>query len=435
MRRPAGLLLLLFPLALAIATGCSDSTDPGSITHDSAVVNLDPGAGTFTLKDLAVPGPDGAPVPIRLEGANLVTDSDYGTVSIDVAVHNLGGAPVDSSSALVWLRDFVPQNVWPINADVMVAPPWTDPPDTTGPPSWRAYAYRYAELLGDDAVLSPGETSEPRTWTFSDPDFAAFGFAASMAQIFPSAGARIAGLCFVDRNGDGVPQPDEPPFSAGAVQVHDPHGDLVATVQPGEDGRWEVPVDEPGLYEVGFDTMWDGPMPPPFTTPNPRRVLITVDADGVLQSFLHCDFGLDIPFAEPVPLIQFTDASPDSLHGEPWHLLGFEQQGWLLRLHVGFSGCQPDHVFSLWMCGGIAETMPPQAEVVLVHETAEDCDAVWEGEPGFGLGPLFEMLGDPNGDPSTPMAIVLNLHQPDGTVTPIPINVPVIGPPIDPDGD
>ncbi len=438
MRRPTGFFLLLLGFALVIASGCSDSTGPGTTDEEKAVGTLDPGAGTFTLKDLTIPGPNGVPIPIRLEGANLVSDPLTGTASLDVVLQNLGQAPVDSASAMVWLRDFVPENVWPTNADLEIAPPWASPPDSTFPHSWVAYGYAYGSLFGDDGVLSPGESSGPRTWIFSDPDLVAFGFSATLDQIFPPAGARIAGRCFIDRNNDGVPQPNEPPFSAGAVQVTGPGGDVVAVVNPDPDGRWQATVAEAGLYEVRFDVPFASPLPPPFTTPNPRQVLITAGADGRLQSFLNCDFGLDIPIAELVPPIQFTDAPPDSLHGEPLHLIGFEQQGRLLRLHVGYSGCQPDHVFSLWLCGGIAETQPPQAEAVLLGEAAQACPAAWEDTPVFDLGPLFERLGVPIGDPNTgPIlepAIVLNLHLSDGQITPIPIQWTEIMTPIGPDG-
>ena len=62
----------------------------------------------------------------------------------------------------------------------------------------------------------------------------------------------------------------------------------------------------------------------------------------------------------------------------------------LLQLEVGYSGCQPEHPFSLWMSGGFMESMPVQANIVPVHELAEDCDAAFTGARVFNLWPLRE---------------------------------------------
>ncbi|MBK7704153.1 MAG: hypothetical protein IPI34_15345 [bacterium] len=106
--RPARLLLLLSLLILALLSGCSDSTAP----PDDKDNILDPGDGSFALKDLTVPVPWGPPVLLRLEGANFTADPADGTVSLDVRVVNLSDRTV-GAPLTVWLSGFSPSDVAP----------------------------------------------------------------------------------------------------------------------------------------------------------------------------------------------------------------------------------------------------------------------------------------------------------------------------------
>jgi hypothetical protein len=107
------------------------------------------------------------------------------------------------------------------------------------------------------------------------------------------------------------------------------------------------------------------------------------------------------------------------LHVAPWTLLGSDQWGPLLSLQVGYSGCGPDHAFSLWMSGGFQETSPPRAVVTLVHETQEMCDAYFTQNVGFDLLPLYERYLQQYG----PGRLVLVLNGPDGFTQELPVSV------------
>lgn len=107
-------LTLFLPLLalLAVVGGCSDAASPAKDGGN----RLDPGAGTFALKDVSVPGPNSRLVQLRLEGTGLVADAEAGTVALTVQVRNLSGEAVNPP-LIVWLADLQPTDVAPLNAD------------------------------------------------------------------------------------------------------------------------------------------------------------------------------------------------------------------------------------------------------------------------------------------------------------------------------
>lgn len=399
---PAAVCLLL--ALAALLAGCSDSSAP-----DKAAGNLlDPGTGTFSLKDVTVPGPDGTLVLLRLEGSDLVTDVEEGTVSLSVRVVNLSAETVQPP-LVVWISALQPSTVVPLNADFAYPGPLTDPAvavtDTAG------WGFDYTALLAG-RPLPPGEATPGRTWTFADPDLLPFSFAARIETGAFEGQARLAGRLFFDLDRDGVPAASEPPYLAGGVQVTAPGG-ITSWASPGPDGWWEAPISAAGLYEVLFVSMEMGPWPVPLTTPNPRQVVVTTGPDGGLQSWRGGHFGVARDLPPPPPLtgvIGFTDRPPSRLHRAPWLLLDYAVRGPRLNLHVGFSGCQPDHAFSLWMSGGFMESMPPRASLTLVHETEEECDAAFTSALGFDLMPLYARYIRSYGHGP----LILVLHGPDG---------------------
>lgn len=397
----AASLMAAFLIAFCLA-GCADTSAP-----DRDENLLDPGAGTFVLKDLSIPGPDGEPVLLRLEGSDLVTDAAAGTVSLSVRLRNVAGLPV-RPPLVVWLSDLQPESVVPLNADFSNPGPVSDP--ATAVTDTAGWGYDYTELL-EGEVLPPGEATVARTWVFADPDLAPFSFAARIETGAFAGQARLGGRLFLDLDRDGQPSRGEPPFLAGGVQVTAPDG-TVSWSSPGPDGGWELPIWTAGLYEVLFVSMDMGPLPVPLTTPNPRQVVIVAGPDGALQSWGDGHFGVARDAPPPPGTIGFTDLRPDALHRAPWMLLGAGVHGPQLDLHVGYSGCEPDHAFSLWMSGGFAESMPPQAHLTLVHETMEACDAAFAQTVRFDLMPLFGRYAEQYGQGP----LVLVLHGPDDFV-------------------
>lgn len=396
--------LAAFLLAAAVlVAGCSGSSAP-----DKAAGNqLDPVSGTFALKDVSVPGPGGTSVLLRLEGTDLVTDPEAGTVSLAVRVVNLSPEAVHPP-LVVWLADLQPATVVPLNADRAYPGALTDP--ATAVTDTAGWGFDYTSLL-EGAPLPPGGATPPKTWTFADPGLVPFSFAARLETGAFTGQARLAGRLFLDLDRDGLPSDDEPPFLAGGVQVTGPGG-ATSWSSPGSDGWWELPVSAAGLHEVLFVPMEMGPMPLPLTTPNPRQVVVTTGPDGQLRSWREGHFGIarDVPPPPPAGVIGFTDRRPEQLHRAGWTLLDAAVDGPRLGLHVGYSGCGPEHAFSLWMSGGFQESMPPRAQVTLVHETMEECAAYFTQRVAFDLQPLFDRYREAYG----PGPLVLVLRGPDG---------------------
>jgi len=407
--RPARLLLLLSMLILALLSGCSDSTAP---PEDKDNI-LDPGDGSFALKDLTIPVPWGPPVLLRLEGSNMAADPADGTVSLDVRVRNLSdralGAPLT-----VWLSDFSPADVAPLNADLVPGddPVWPAGVDSTG--VWMTWGYDYAGLIGDDGALAPGETSESKTWIFQDPALASFAFAARADVGGDPGAAHLGGRCFLDQNYNGLPDQGEESFTAGWVTVTGPD-DFWFTASPEPDGRYAVPLYQPGLYELTFETYAMTPMPLVFTTPNPLTVMIVAGPDGTLHSYLDAHFGVAPDWFPPPSVlpIWFTELPPEALHVAPWNFLDASVEGALMTFHVGYSGCSPEHPFALWMSGEFQESQPPRATITLVNELAEDCDAYFEQWSTFDLGPLYRRYMESYG----PGELILDVRGPDGFST------------------
>jgi hypothetical protein len=391
---PAPLAAGLLVAAAALIAGCSDSSAPDK-TADN---RLDPGAGSFLLSDVTVPGPGGAPLRLRLEGGDLVTDVAAGTVSLSVRVVNLSDAAVPPP-LVVWIAALQPASVAPLNADHARPGPLTDP--AAAVTDTVAWGFDYTALLAGQP-LPPGEATPARTWTFADPDLAPFSFAARIVTGAFAGQARLAGRLFFDLDRDGIPAPSEPPYLAGGVQVTAPDG-TASWASPGPDGWWEAPVAAAGLHEVLFVPLEMGPRPVPLTTPNPRQVVVINGPDGLPQSWRGGHFGIARDAPPPPP-------PPAELHRARWQLLEWSVRGPLLNLRVGYSGCQPDHAFALWMSGGFMESMPPRAALTLVHESQELCDAYFTRELGFDLGPLYRRYVEAYGQGP----LILVLHGPDG---------------------
>lgn len=436
---PRKYLAILLALALGVGLtlgGCSESTRPagdGTAGKGAALVEgtLDPGGQTFLLQALDDPPPGMGPIPVRLIGSNLDVDPVAETVSLDVAIRNVGPRPL-YAPAMVYVARLMPPEVTVTNADVVLdgPPPAAVVPGDPGP----VYGFNYSQLLGDDDILSPDETSASRTWIFHVPGLTSFSFAARAEFGLVPDLPRIAGRCFVDLNRDGQPQPHEPPFRFGVIAAAGPGGFQV-TAHPDPLGRYLIPVTEAGLYTLRFVPGPYLPPPPPtgsaaggstgddpadadddpddgwadrlvFTTPNPLQVMLPPGPDGSPASFLGAHFGVWWPQEDGHPPIVLSNLPPDSLQGDFYRFLGGRVTGNILRLRVGFSGCSPDHPFTLYAAGPVMESYPPQVFVVLDHDDrGELCDAFWERELSFDLRPLRRWMQWPG-----PIVLVLLDH-------------------------
>lgn len=397
----------LLCLVLLACAGCSDATDPPAGTG-SGSGTIDPGAGTFVLKSAECELPGGGSCTVALVGSGLVLDEDGVHVEITVALRNDGRQPLAAPVTVV-VSDFVPPTTWPVNGELPILDPaGTGPvPDVDG--------WYYDEELGEDRILDPGELSGGKTWRFRTEDQGPFSFATGVHGGEPPAESAISGFCFWDENRNGVRDDGDWPLP-GFVRVVAPDSS-VSTLATDRSGHYEYPVHVTGLHVLRFDplidTMYkdedDGALIAPiaFSTPNPLHVLITPGLDGAPRGFHDAHFGayIDMP---PAPQIQFTDVSVDSLHNTPWQLLRAQVlEHNIMSFEIGFSGCQPLHDFTLWMSGGILESNPPQADIVLVHMTAEDCDMAMRGGRLYDLWPLAERFLQGYG----PGTLLLNVHD------------------------
>lgn len=399
---------LLLALLLTVSA-CSDGVDPGDSSNEDPIAHegrIDPLDGSFVLREIRTD--DGRPIRLQLIGRDLQVDPETATVSLEVALRN-GSNIALHPNLYVWLRDFRPEGVMPINADL-----W---PPADGLPGPSFYGYTYSELLGEDAVLSPGEDSEFKLWTFYDEGLTPFQFHAEVEFSLHPAGAVLAGTVFNDVDGDGVQGGDESGFTAGIVYVDAPNGNT-KSLRVGAAGGYETQVTEPGLYTLRY-------LPPPtltlvpleFTTPNPLEVLLTPDSDGLPQDYRDANFG--VRTMVPVPPVVITDKSPEEIPSDPYQLRELSLRELVLSADVGFSGCSQDHPFQLYMTGGgFMESNPVQANLVLSHDDrGELCDAFFERRTLFDLTPIVRLYREQYGDDTTAAGedvVILNLRGPDG---------------------
>lgn len=372
---------------------------------------IDPGSGTVLLKQLDATTGEGVPVRIELVGRFVRPPAEAGDVAMAVAIRNADQAPLYAPAEIV-LSGFDPPGVAP-SAD---NPDWTTCP---GDPTVAIvpfpvtdqclYGYDYSRLLGDDNVLAPTELSEEKLMVFSDPEGVSFAFRVQAHFGLSPSRPRIEGLFFSDNNRNGHYDEGERPFGGGWVHATGPGlSDRIVSVD--SDGRYVIPVSESGLY-----SLWAMP-PPTFapvepTTSNPLEVVLLRDSDGSLQSYLHADFGwTNSPLQPPV---RFID-SKDSLELDQYELLNIMLGAQFLGMRVGFSGCSPDHPLQLYMVGGLMESHPPQARLLLSHDDrGELCDAYFERDLGFDLWPILRLAAGPSG---TLGPVIIHFEAWDGQV-------------------
>lgn len=328
-----------FALILVLLLAACGSDDPVAVDSGPA----DPSTWfdghfdgeAFVLQRIELPPAGDTPVAIDLVASRV--DFDVATNRLRVLVHVRNAAQVPLyAPARVGIGDFVPATIAPQNADVH---------DRTTGRWW----YDYSRALGG-GVLDPGEQSTGVLWILQLPGPQSFSFSA-VARFSPEPDRPVlAGRIFQDDDRDGLADPDEPP-AFGDVELSFPDGS-VSLVHPGDDGRWSVPVSEPGLVRA----RWISPptfgfAPVCLTTPNPLQVMLVAGADGRPQSFRHADFGIDprpcVP-GDGMPIL-LSEVPLDSLDSDPLELVDLVHVpadaagGESLEVSVAFGGCSPDH--------------------------------------------------------------------------------------------
>ncbi|RKZ13562.1 hypothetical protein DRQ53_08520 [bacterium] len=390
-------------LALAFAA-CSDSTAPlpgtppdGSAAFDGS---FDPSSTSFLLQRIDDTSPGHQPIHVELIGSNVKIDPAFEAVSVDVAMRNAGGAPLHAP-ATIWVNRFVPAEVGLVNADFVrdsAGPPGTD--DILG-----TSGFDYSGQLGEDRVLSPDETSQSRTWIFHDPGLASFSFVAEADFGMEPDRPVISGMLFSDDNRNGIRDPDEGPSNSGGITVNMPDGSSVHAA-PDETGFYSVRVTDPGLHRVMFTSFLDCVNCICETTPNPLEVLLVPGPDGEPHSFESADFGIypgpcgDPPPPNPVSMVELTERDPKEIDQDRYQLISAELDGELLHIRVGYSGCSPDHPFTLYAGRPFMESSPVQTWMLLAHDDRDElCKAWFEKTLLFDLGPIQDAHIEDYGEP------------------------------------
>jgi hypothetical protein len=273
-------------LVLLLALGaCSDSTGPSTTSGDPGEDGLavfdgsvDPGRSTFVLQRIEQPGPPGtAPILVELIGSNLRVGELVDTILIDVAVRNLSANVDLFPPAWIWVHDLRPREVSIANADALIDE------------LVSRYGFDYSELLGEEGVLPPGETSKPKTWMFHDPGLAAFSFGADAHFSLSPDRSHISGVVFIDDNFNGVYDPEDAPVPGFPVALRGADlGELHGVTN--DEGRYTFYLDEAGLYSIWFRGLPDTRC---GETTNPLLVVLSTGPDGRPRSYDDADYGFN----------------------------------------------------------------------------------------------------------------------------------------------
>lgn len=394
-------------MLLVLVAACS-TTEPERIDQ----TNIDPevwfdgdfdGTG-LVLERTEVFGPGGILVPVDLVATRLEFDPRTNQLSAEVHITNRSRTDL-YGPATVGLSNFTPDSVKPLNASNT----------TTDPERWW---YDYSRTLGDDGILSAGESSAPVTWLVQLPGPGSFSFVAVARFAGEPGRAVLGGRVFADLDRNGRPDPAEPGGS-GEVLITAP-GERKIQARPDDFGWWQIPATEPGLYTV----QWIAPptagiLPVCLTTPSPLQVLMTPGPDGLPRSFREAHFGVDPEPCRPGAMpILISQVDIDSLHSDYWSLIDLQVRGpsgglgERLELSIGFPGCGPDHpmVFAVQLPD--ADRPSVLVATVLHDGLGELCEAWWNEERTVDLGHLRAIWADLTGLDGP---LFLELHTPQGT--------------------
>lgn len=294
-------------LALALFGACGDPQAPTSDTSDGAKFHgsYDSGGGVLEFR---LETANGGGEALRLLASDLHFDPASGELHVQVSIRNSGLETLRGPRGIL-IGSCDPSTVWPTNAEPLPCPKCVTCPCPF------PFVFVHANTYGDDGMLSPGETSTPVEWIFSDPAGESFSFQAAPQMENGPQGGTISGAVFVDMDADGRHQNVEPGIPGVIVMLV--HGDRKDAATTDSAGGFAFPITEPGLYEV-VRTPGAECVP---TTPLRLQVFIVRRPDGTISSYTGADFGCrgDVPGVVSVEGMVYEDLNRDGQYqpGEP----------------------------------------------------------------------------------------------------------------------
>lgn len=256
---------LVLASIVLLAAGCGSDLEPISPNGSPPSTIVDPGVAHFRIAVSAPAEGEG----IILDGADFVFDSNRGELSFRAALMNGTDRPLFAPLQII-LATIQPEEITTVDADGLT-------------PRGLPF-YDFSEEVGANGVLEPGESSERKTMTFSDPERQAFALGAVLATAIGPADGAIGGVVFFDLNGDGRRDRGEMGIARIPIVLLSGSQVLAETGTDG-DGRYLFRGLEPGLYSVRKEGR-----EPPTTSPNPLHVALVAGEGGEAQSYLDANF-------------------------------------------------------------------------------------------------------------------------------------------------
>ena len=269
----AGVLFFLLPLIFS----CSDdSTRPSSTSLMDGRGDIDPETGGDFLLATVDMGPGFGGI-VEVWAYDLAVESDS-VIGFDLAIVNATGIDIPPPMLFV-ITSIVPNAVTCANPDGQT-------------PDLEPF-FDFGDDMGEDNLLSPGESTARVHVRFACPEPMAFslGFRLVLGEV-PSDGM-IAGIVFKDANENGVLDGDERGIPGVPVELVIGFGDSNQTTlailgQTDRSGKYEFAYLPAGVYRItALIDPWVR-----FTTSNPLLVTLVELPDGRVSSFLEAHFGV-----------------------------------------------------------------------------------------------------------------------------------------------
>jgi len=261
----------LFILLLLVAAGCSDDPVTPSPGDDPSVrVDLEPGAGDFTIKLESVTTPDRTMRgPFFLRGTNLHYDDAVGALVVDLTITNNSPVTFENPVNITFLR-LIPEGTIILNS-----------PDD-GP----TFEFGFEN---DDLWWTPGEKSLPLTVMFQADPGVSVGFNAHISVGGVHEEGIISGFVWHDTNKNGLRDEGEPGIPDIMIDIDDgTDREILRRAITDRRGYFAYSHLDAGTYEV---RVMNPPREMSSTTPINMHVLLTQNPGGGVSTFTEADFG------------------------------------------------------------------------------------------------------------------------------------------------